>query len=142
MAKAAMLQSMEPASDDCIRPARLCRASDSLDFNKGMAQLHRERTEQVTAVYPVADLARLLEGRGGGANADGTDRLRGSPELVRCHGQGRKVPVARGGVNLPFRLDRGLTEFPQQRIDGGAIVAEPSRKDVAVDCGGGFRLGR
>ena len=110
-----------------------------VDFNKCVTQLHRERTEQVTAVYPVADLARLLEGRGGGANAGCTDRLRGAPELVRCHGQCRKVAGARGSVDLPFHLDCRVTEFPQQRIDGGAIVAEPSRKDVAVDCGGGFR---
>ena len=48
-----------------------------------MTQLHRERTEQVAAVNPVARLARLLERGGRGANAIRTDRLRGALELVR-----------------------------------------------------------
>src|SRR5262245_55674612 len=126
-------------SERVTRPPGLRRASQSLDFNKCVTQLHRERTEQVTAVYPVADLARLLEGSGSSPNASRTDRLRGAPQLVRCQGQCRKVAGARGNIDLPFHLDCRFAEFPQQRLDGGAIIAEPSRKDIAIDCGGGFR---
>jgi hypothetical protein len=56
--------------------ARLFRSAGSLDFYNCVTQLHRERTEQVAALYPVACLARLPKRRGGGANASRTDRLR------------------------------------------------------------------
>ena len=92
---------------------RLGRAPQSLDFDECVTQLRRERTKQVTAVYAVADLARLLEGRGGSANAGRADRLGGTLELMGCEGQRRKVAGTRGSIDLSFHLDCRFTEFPQ-----------------------------
>src|SRR5262249_44896842 len=111
-----------------------------LDLYKCITQLHRERTEQVPAVYLVACLARPFKRGGGGANASRTDCLRGALELVRGSGQLGKIASARGNANLPLRLNRCFAEFPQQRINGGAVLAEPSRKHVSVDRRGGLPL--
>src|SRR6516162_5507084 len=105
-----------------------------------MTQLHRERTEQVAAVYPVTCLARPFKRGGGGANASRTDCLRRALELVRGSGQLGKIASARGNANLPLRLNRCFAEFRQQRINGGAVLAEPSAKYVPVDCLGGLPL--
>ena len=105
-----------------------------------MTQLYRERAEQVTAACAVAGFARLLQRGGGGANAGRTDRLRGALELVRDRSQLHKIASARGNVDLPLCLNCCFTEFSQQRTNGGAVLAEPGRKHVPVDCSGGLPL--
>src|SRR6266446_4518261 len=137
-------QKAEPRIQSVRRPplasrrSRLCRSPRSLDFHKCVTQLDREWTQQVAAACAVAGSARLLQRRGGGADAGCTDCLRGALELVRSRGQGRKVAGVRGSFNLVFRLHRRFTEFPKERIDGGAVVTEPNRKHFAVNRPSGF----
>ena len=73
---------------------RSCRSTCVFDFDKGVTQLHRERTEQVAATQAVAAFARLLQRGGGGGDPGRTDRLRGAFELVRGGGQCRDVALA------------------------------------------------
>ena len=69
----------------------------------------------------VAGLARLLEGRGGGANAGCADRLRGALELVRGGGQCRKIAGA--------ARQRRSRVPPRSRCRGISPAANRSRRD-------------
>src|SRR6516165_8157611 len=89
---------------------------------------------------PVAGLARPFKRCCCGADASRTDCLRGALELVRGSGHLRKIAGARGNVDLPLCLYCCFAEFPQQRINGGAVVSEPRAKHVPVDCRGGSPL--
>src|SRR5262249_46450799 len=104
------------------------RSARSPDLYKSVTQLHRERTEQVAALNAVAGLARPFKRGGDGANASRTHRLRGALKLVCGSGQLGKIAAARGNVDFTLCLDCCFTKFPQQRINGGAVLAEPSRK--------------
>ena len=55
---------------------RLSRSVGSIDLSTGVAQLRRERAQQVAAACAVAGFARLLQRGGGGTNANCTNRLR------------------------------------------------------------------
>ena len=112
---------------------RLRRCVGSLDVHKGVTHLHSERAEQVAAACAVAGFARLLQRGSRGGNAGCADRLRGALELVRGRGQSGEVASARGGIDLALGIDRRLTEFSSSEVDGGAVVAEPTRKHCAVD---------
>src|SRR5262249_56743950 len=105
-----------------------------------MTQWHGGGTERAVRAAALAALARLLQRGGGGANASRTHRLRGALELVRDRGQLRNVASARGNVDIPLCLNCCFTEFPQQRINGRAVVPEPRAKHVPVDCRGGLPL--
>src|SRR5215813_12461480 len=111
-----------------------------LDCKYCGTQIRCQRTEQFTASVAIAGLARLLQRGGGGTNASRADCLRGALELVCGGGQLGKIASARGNADLPLRLNRCFAEFRQQRINGGAVLAEPGAKHVPVDCLGGLPL--
>ena len=113
---------------------------DPLDVRTGVPHLHREPTEQRAAACAIAGLGCLLQRRGGGANSGRTDSLRGALELVRDRSQFRKIAGARGRVDLPFRINCCFAESPQQRINCGAVLAQPGRQHVSVDSRGGLLL--
>src|SRR5262249_60601682 len=103
-------------------------------------QLPCERTAKFTPCFALAGFPRLLQRGGGGTNASRADCLRGALELVCGGGQLGKIASARGNADLPLRLNRCFAEFRQQRINGGAVLAEPGAKHVPVDCLGGLPL--
>ena len=59
-----------------LRGAR--RSVGALDVNKCVTQLHREWTEQVATVCPIAGFTGLLQRGGRSAKAGGANRLCGS----------------------------------------------------------------
>src|SRR5262245_55654816 len=73
-------------------------AARFLDVYKCTAELHCERTEQVTTVCAIAGLASLLQRGSGGTKAGRTDCLRGATKLVCCRGQFCEVARTRGSV--------------------------------------------
>src|SRR5215467_10172220 len=108
-------------------------SAGALDLEECLAQLHCERTEQVETACAVACLARELQRRGGGAYPRRADCLGGALEFVCSGRQGGKIAGARGHLDLVLGPGRRVTKCIQQRIDGGAIAAQPGRKDIAVE---------
>src|SRR5262245_9477925 len=111
----------------------LYRSAGAFDLDDRLAQLHCERTEQVETACAIAGLAGELQRGGCGAYPRRADCLGGALEFVGSGRQGGKVAGARGNLDLVLGTDRRVTKCAQQRIDGGAIAAEPVRKDIAVE---------